>query len=222
MTNLVSNLKKELWENRTLGEWLFLLFGIVLQVITYVITKDSFLSFISGVFGVLSVVYCSQRKVSFYFFGFVQLFTYVVLCLKQNLYGEIGENVFYLVTMVIGIFLWLKHYDKEEKQVITEPMSKKSWVNALLVCLLGSLLLGLILQVYTNDTQPYLDAFSTVPAFIAQILMITRRKEQWIFWLIVDISTGILWVRAGDFCMVAQYIFWIVNCVYGYRNWSRK
>ena len=77
-----------------------------------------------------------------------------------------------------------------------------------------------ILKLHTDDTQPYLDAFSTIPAFIAQILMIARKKEQWIFWIIVDITTGILWLKAGNYCIVAQYIFWIANCGYGYDKWN--
>ena len=221
MRSLVSNIRKELFEGRSVQDWLFLAIGIVLQIITYIITKDTLLSFISGLFGVISVVYCSQRKVSFYFFGFIQLFTYLALCFSQNLYGEIVENIFYFVTMVIGIFLWLNHYNKNENRVITKPLGLSGWVISLFICVFGSLLLGIILHTYTNDTQPYLDAFSTIPAFIAQILMITRRKEQWIFWLIVDVSTGILWLRAGNYCMVAQYIFWIANCGYGYKQWNK-
>lgn len=219
--SFLSKINKELFIGRTVNEWVFLAVGILLQIITYIITKDSLLSFISGLSGVISVVYCSQRKVSFYLFGFIQLFTYVALCFSQNLYGEIGENVFYFATMVVGVFIWLKNYDNENSEVEVKPLTKKQWVLSLLICVFGSQVLGIMLKTYTNDTQPYLDAFSTVPAFIAQILMITRRKEQWIFWLVVDISTGILWLRAGNYCMVAQYIFWIANCGYGYSKWNR-
>ena len=218
--SITSSLRKELFEGRSLQEWVFLLIGVALQIFTYIITKDTLLSFMSGLFGVISVVYCSQRKISFYFFGFVQLFTYIALCVEQKLYGEIGENIFYFVTMVVGIFLWLKHYNKEESQVEIKPLTATGWTASLVACILGSLALGLTLKTFTNDTQPYLDAFSTVPAFVAQVLMIKRRKEQWIFWIIVDITTGILWLRAGNYCMVAQYIFWIANCGYGYRKWS--
>jgi len=218
--SITSSLRKELFEGRSLQEWVFLLIGVALQIFTYIITNDTLLSFISGLFGVISVVYCSQRKISFYFFGFVQLFTYIALCVEQKLYGEIGENVFYFVTMVVGIFLWLKHYNKEDSQVEIKPLTATGWTASLVACIFGGLALGLTLQTFTNDTQPYLDAFSTVPAFVAQVLMITRRKEQWIFWIIVDITTGILWLRAGNYCMVAQYIFWIANCGYGYSKWS--
>lgn len=218
--SITSSLRKELFEGRSLQEWVFLFIGVALQIFTYIIAKDTLLSFVSGLFGVISVVYCSQRKISFYFFGFVQLFTYIALCVEQKLYGEIGENVFYFVTMVIGIFLWFKHYNKEESQVEIKPLTATGWTISLVACISGGLALGLTLQTFTNDTQPYLDAFSTVPAFVAQVLMITRRKEQWIFWIIVDITTGILWLRAGNYCMVAQYIFWIANCGYGYSKWS--
>ena len=218
--SLGSKINKELFAGRSLYDWLFLAIGIALQVFTYIITKDTVISFISGLSGVISVVYCSQRKVSFYFFGFVQLFTYVILCIQQNLYGEIAENIFYFATMAIGIFIWLKHYDRKENKVDVSPLTQKEWLWSVMICVFGSFVLGRILKLYTNDTQPYLDAFSTIPAFIAQILMIARKKEQWIFWIIVDITTGILWLKAGNYCMVAQYLFWIANCGYGYDKWN--
>lgn len=214
-----STIKKELLGGKSLFDWGFLCLGLVLQIVTYLITKDSTLSFISGLAGVFSVVLCSQKKISSYFFGFIQLFTYVALCFQQNLYGEIGENIFYFITMVVGIIVWAKHYENVE--VESRKLSSKGWILLTILCVVCSLLLGMVLDAYTNDTQPYLDAFSTIPAFIAQILLVTRYREQWVFWLIVDVTTGILWLRAGNYCMVVQYIFWIANCVYGYKKWSK-
>ena len=73
----------------------------------------------------------------------------------------------------------------------------------------------------TNDTQPFMDSITTVPAIIAQILMILAYKEQWYFWLIIDLASIYMWAIAGDWCMVAQFIFWSINCIYGLYNWKR-
>jgi nicotinamide mononucleotide transporter len=66
-----------------------------------------------------------------------------------------------------------------------------------------------------------LDSATTVPAFIAQMLMIMRYREQWIFWLIIDIGSILMWIHAGDWCMVAQFVFWTINCIYGFYKWSK-
>jgi len=212
-------LYNEFIKGRTAFDWLFLLFGLLLQVITYAISNDVFLSFLSGTLGVFAVVLCSQKKISSYLFGILQLITYVILCFKQHFYGEIAENGFYLITMIIGISLWLRNYSNSE--VKSRQLSKKGWGVVGTTFLIGSIYLGLILK-ETSDTQPFMDAFSTVPAIIAQILMVSRYKEQWVMWLVVDILTGILWIKAGNWCMVSQYMFWILNCLYGFVKWSKN
>ena len=88
--------------------------------------------------------------------------------------------------------------------------------------MLLSLLVGWLLQRCTDDPQPYLDAFTTVPAIVAQILMVLAFREQWYIWMLVDVLALIMWLRAGNYCMAAQYFFWCANCVYGYVQWTRQ
>ena len=45
---------------------LFMLFGIMLQIFSFYYTKGSTISLISGIAGIISVVLCAQRKISFY------------------------------------------------------------------------------------------------------------------------------------------------------------
>ncbi|MBR6018187.1 MAG: nicotinamide mononucleotide transporter, partial [Paludibacteraceae bacterium] len=84
-----------------------------------------------------------------------------------------------------------------------------------------SWLVGWGLARWTDDTQPYLDAFTTVPALVAQVLMILVYRQHWYLWLAVDILSVVLWLRAGDYCMTAQYVFWCCNCVYGFIRWTQ-
>lgn len=198
---------------------LFISFGLLTQTFTYIFGKDSLLSFVSGIFGVFAVVLTSLKKISMYIFAFIQLFTYMVLAYEQRLYGELAENVFYAATMIVGIFIWLRHY--EDKEVETKRLHGAGWFITILGGILSSILLYIVLR-NSDDTQPWMDSISTIPAIIAQMLMIMRYREQWIFWLIVDVTTCILWVNAHNWCMVSQYVFWTFNCIYGWVLWSNK
>jgi len=201
-------------------DYIFMLLGILIQVICYIFTQDSILSFICGLSGVINVVLCSQRKLSFYFFAYIQMFTYIIIIFQQHLYGELVENIFYVITTTIALFLWLKNYNKEEKEVIAKKLSKDDLLTYCCIFILSTILLYIIL-LRTNDPRPFLDSVSTVPAFFAQILLMLRYREQWILWLVVDIATLILWISIGNIFMITQYIFWILNCIYGFIKWSK-
>ena len=201
-------------------DWLFMFIGILLQVVCFARTGDDVLSFICGLSGAINVVLCSQKKLSFYLFAYIQMFTYIVIIFQQKLWGELGENIFYVVTTTIALFLWIKHYNKEEREVIAKKLNNKEWLFCATAFVFGTGLLYLIL-LNTNDPKPFLDAISTVPAFIAQFLLMFRYREQWVMWLIVDITTLVLWCSIGNIFMIMQYVFWIVNCIYGFIKWSK-
>lgn len=210
----------EFIEGRNINEHLFMLIGIFLQLIAWYITKDSLISLISGVTGIISVILCSQRKISFYFFGFIQLGTYMYLAWQQRFYGELIENVFYIITMLIGIVVWLKNYNTEEQIVESKRLSDRLFYIICSIMVFICVLLGYYMKYFTDNTQPFMDSFSTVPAFIAQTLLMLRYREQWIFWIIIDVVSIFMWMFADNWIMVIQFIFWTMNCIYGYRKWK--
>ena len=72
-----------------------------------------------------------------------------------------------------------------------------------------------------GGAQAYTDAATNVLAVFAQILMVRRYREQWLWWLIIDVLCIKLWWVAGNWTMVAMYIAWTINCIYGWVNWSK-
>lgn len=214
-------------------DYSFLACGLLIQVVTFVISNalhpDSLLplSLISGCLGVCSVVLTAQGNILFYAFGFGQVLTYTWLCVTQRFYAEIAINAYYFITMIYGVFVWKKRLgmsglEGEGVSGIVVPRKLPLWVLAVIVVatLVGSGLVGWGLSSWTDDTQPYLDAFTTIPALVAQVLMILVYREHWFLWLAVDVFSVALWLRAGDYCMAAQYAFWCANCLYGMRRWK--
>lgn len=200
---------------------LFALLGIIIQIIAFISSDVPWISLVSGISGIFAVVLCAERRLSFWVFAWIQLITYVILAWNQKLWGEVGENVFYGITMIFGMFIWNKRTDNiETNKVHSRELSK---LNFVLIMVMMIIVIG-VLYFYllsTNDSQPFIDSVSTVPAIIAQILMILAYKEQWYFWLIIDLSSIYMWAVVGDWCMVAQFIFWSINCIYGLKNWEK-
>ena len=181
------------------------------------------LSLISCCLGICSVILTSRRSILTFAFGFAQVITYTYLCWLQRFYGEIAINAYYFITMVYGVYVWRARLKEESGKMKVEPRSLAPWLIVLIAVttLLGSWLTGYGLATWTDDTQPYLDAFTTVPALVAQVLMILVYREHWFIWLAVDMISIILWIRAGDWFMVTQYAIWCANCVYGIISWRK-
>lgn len=216
--NLFGVLKNELFDS-WLG-LLFMLLGLIVQYVTFRVTDAAAISLISSSAGVISVVLCSQKKWLFYAFGWLQLITYCILAYEQRLYGELAENAFYAVMMLIGMLTWLNHYNRETAEVETRRLSKQRFIEITGGMVIAIVLLNAILCL-TDDTQPLMDSVTTVPAFIGQILLTYRYREQWLFWFIIDVGSVIMWLIAGDYCMAAQFLFWTLNCIYGFYKWSK-
>lgn len=142
------------------------------------------------------------------------------LAWQQRFYGELIENVFYIITMLIGIVVWLKNYNTEEQIVESKRLSDRLFYIICSIMVFICILLGYYMKYFTDNTQPFMDSFSTVPAFIAQTLLMLRYREQWIFWIIIDVVSIFMWMFADNWIMVIQFIFWTMNCIYGYRKWK--
>lgn len=192
--------------------------GLLLQVLTFIVTKDTFLSFVSGIAGVFSVVFCSERKLSYYFWSFVQITTFSIICFNEQLYAKLLENAFYLITMGIGIGAWLANKDIDNK-VKTRSLDSNAIIKYVNGGMIGFIVLLLTLT-FLGGEKPFLDALTTTLAFIAQILMVLRYKENWNVWFIMNIICVILFLTTGNWCMAAQYAFWTINTIYGYKIWK--
>jgi nicotinamide mononucleotide transporter len=215
--------KNEFWIGYNLFEKLFLLSMLLIQIVAYIIVPDTVIGIISGISGVISVVLCAKGKISFYFIGFVQTTTYLYLSWINQFYGEVIENVFYLVTMVWGIFIWKNNMQKN-KDGTTNVKAKRfnwwRWIVSIVCTISATVVVGMWLD-SIGSNQAYLDAVTNVMSIFAQMLMIWRYREQWIWWIVIDVVCIVMWFNVGNWSMVTMYIAWTVNAIYGWYNWTK-
>ena len=86
----------------------FIALGLVIQVVTFLITPASWLSLVSGCLGICSVCLAAQGNILTYAFGFGQVITYSILCLMQHFYAGVAINAYYFITMIYGVYVWKK------------------------------------------------------------------------------------------------------------------
>ena len=86
---------------------------------------------ISGIAGILCVVFVSKGKVSNYFFGLIFAYTYFYVTLKANFLGEMNTTLYvYIPAQFIGYFLWKQNLQKDQQgsdAVVAKSLTAQGW-----------------------------------------------------------------------------------------------
>lgn len=145
MGKIKTFMEKEFMAGYSWFDKLFMVVMLALQIVVFIFNPDSILSIVAGISGVISVVLCAKGKISFYFIGFVQNFSYMFLAWQNCFYGEVIENVFYVVTMIWGIFVWKKHIvenDDGSQNVEALKFTPIQWVLSVLGTIVATIGMG--------------------------------------------------------------------------------
>ena len=224
MNKIKNFLYNEFWNGYSLFERAFLLSMVLLQVIVYCFVPDTPIGIVCGIAGVICVVLTAKGKISSYIFNFIQMITYMIICWDASLYLEFGEQVFYFIACIFGVICWKKHMKKNDdgsEQVIAKKFKAWHWIVTIAATAVSAIVLGYFGDNILNSTLSYLDALTVALAVIAQLLMVWRYREQWAIWIIIDVSSLVMFIILGQWSMVAMYVAWTVNAFYGWYNWSK-
>lgn len=218
VNSIINKFGKYLGVEGTFASW-FVLIGIITQLLTCYIMNEPAIAVCSGIAGVISVVLCSQKKYSFYFWSILQLVTIMIISYQTDLYGKLLENAFYLITLFVGMSIWKENTTDNTTQVRTMDLVDYVIFGCLFLPFATVLSYSIVSQY--NTEQITLDTITTIIGIIAQIMLILRFREQWVLWFILDVLCIALWAKDGNWCLMVQYIFWTINCVYGYFCWKK-
>ena len=221
---MVKWIKNEFWNGYNLFERIFMLSMVLLQIVMYCTMPDSPIGMVCGIAGVICVVLTAKGKISSYIFNFIQMSTYMYICWNAKLFLEFGEQIFYFIACIFGVFLWKKNMKKNDdgtEQVIAKKFKPWHWLVTIVITVVTTFLLGTFGNTILGSTLPYLDAFTVALAVIAQLLMVWRYREQWAVWIVIDISSLIMFVLLNQWSMVVMYVAWTINALYGWYNWTK-
>ena len=221
---MVAWLKNEFWVGYTKFEKIFLAAMVALQAIVYCFVPDSPIGIICGIAGCICVVLTAKGKISSYAFNFLQMITYMIICWDAALYLEFGEQVFYFIVCIYGVFAWKKNMKTNAdgtEQVKAKKFKLWQWFAAAAIVIFSTGLLGYFGAEVLGSTMPYLDAMTVALAVIAQLLMVWRYREQWACWILIDVISLIMFIALGNWSMVAMYVAWTINAFYGWYNWTK-
>lgn len=121
----------------------------------------------------------------------------------------------------MGIYGWLEWYSakKSKSDLVIDSASFRSIAKFIFLGFLLIPVTGFILDHYTDSDIPYWDAYTTIFSFIATYMMAKRLLENWIFWIVIDLSCIFIYLYKGLNATVFLFFIYTLMAIYGYFNW---
>ena len=175
------------------------------------------IEFLATVFGLIQGILILQNKHSNWIFYILNISMLLIFSAINHLYGDIVNNIIYLIMGFCGAILWSKN-SKNNK------ITKCSIIERIIyiVVILGSTaVIGSILS-KTSDPLPFMDAFSTTSSFVATLYMVRHKIDTWIIWTINDISYVFEYALLPEtaWWLIGLNMIWTVLAILSYINWN--
>ena len=193
------------------------------------------ISAFGSLMGVLCTVLAANGRILTFLFGILDVSIYGVMCLIGTKYGNAALHLLYFLPMqFVGYFQWKNRGAHEEKKVQARRLSGKQWLLYGGIFLVGLVAAYFILAALDKKEAAGVikwvamaDTFSMMCNILGQYLLSTAYMEQWYFWILVNISTIIMWVltirqepdSAFAHIYIVKYSFYLLNSLNGLRIW---
>ena len=216
---------KNYFSDWSIFEISWLIISTLTMLILSIVWGDTPMALISGVTGIISVVLCAKGKISTYAFATINVGLYAIIAYQNRLFGEVMLNGFYyLPTNLVGFYMWRKQKN-DEGTVIARRLTAKQ-IFLLVIGLVIAILAYWRVLIALGGNLQLIDSTTTILSIVAFLLQIGRFTEQWILWMIINVFSIMMWTLLlgtpdGSVTMIIMFSAYLINGIYGYRNWLK-
>ena len=180
----------------------------------------SLVEVVGVIFGLLSVWFAIKEDNWTWPTGIVNCVLFGILFWGNRWYVNVGLQVLYVVYNLYSWYMWLYGGKGRTAPVIDRTPARAWWVLWPAVGV-GTLAVGRIFTLYTDDTVPYWDAVTVALSLVAQYVMTRKWLEHWWVWIIANVIYLGLGVHNRNYVFAGLQVVNIVLSVMGYLAWRK-
>ena len=226
----------------------FILIGMTVAIVLTTVLKfnasDSgriglLIAAFGSLMGILSVLCSANGRIITFLFGLLDVSIYAVMCYVNWHKGGAGlgnaiiNGLYFVPMQFVGFFQWRKRGADGHKHVKARRLNGKQWLLYSLLFFAGTIVVYLVLSAVDKEAAGkflrvavLMDAVSMVCNILGQYLLSTAYMEQWVFWILVNISSVVMWAvslrQTSDpysAIYLVKYAFYLLNSLNGLRIW---
>ena len=181
---------------------------------------QNWLEFTAVFFAILYLILAVNQNILCWVAGIVSSILYFFIMQSAGLYMEAYLQIFYVFMGLYGWLQWRKGNQIDNNFIVnTWSMLKHFYAISFILAL--SVLSGLLLKSYTDAVLPFFDAFVTWGAVVATYMVAKKLLENWIYWLVIDSISILLFISRDLLPTAFLFGLYIVIIFFGYKSWKK-
>ncbi len=167
----------------------------------------------------INIILVARRSVWNFPFAIVGVALYAFVFWQARLFSMAGLQVFFLVINAYGWWAWRRGKAKDGEVMVRflSATARILWLTLSMIAVIGW---GWVMQRFAGGAFPYSDAAGAMLSVVAQLLMVWRYVENWVWWIAVNIISVVLFVESELYVSSALYMLNWGLAVYGFLAWS--
>ncbi len=194
----------------------------------------SYLEFFGVVFGLIAVALSAKANIWSWPIGVVNVVLAFFFYYQIQLYPDMLLQVFFGITNLIGWWRWANPKPGEEdrnKELKVSRMDFNRLVLIIFIGLVGTFLFGYLASNLHEwlpalfslpSSFPYADSFILVMSIATTFLMIQKKIECWVLWIMIDIVATILYFVKGAKFYSMEYLLLTLLAAFGLWGWVKE
>lgn len=196
--------------------------------------RISYLEFFGTVAGFVAVWLASRANIWSWPLGLINVTLFFFLFYQVQLYPDMFLQVFFFITNLIGWWRWThpKPFEEDRKKELqVSYLPVRNLVVFSLLGLAGTFVSGTMASRIHDwfpaifplpSAFPYADSFVLIMSIVATFLMIQKKIESWVIWIVVDVVATIMYFMKGIKFVGIEYLIFCFIAAYGLWNWIRE
>lgn len=154
-------------------------------------------------------------------FSILSAAMYAVVFYDAQLYGDMSLQFFFIVVSLWGWYQWL-FGGAMHQGVQVSRMRPRAYAYSTLAWLFGFIAIASFLRMFTDTDVPHIDAFLTAGSLLGQMLLTSKKLENWYVWIGVDLMYIGLYLHKALYLTALLFAIFVVLAVIGLRTWERE
>ena len=129
-------------------------------------------------------------------------------------------QIFYLIMAGVGLWQWRS--GRGGKELPVTKMTIPQHLALILIAGTCGLALGFFFDSTLVAAATYPDAITTAFSVGATVLLVRRKLENWLYWIVIDAAYVWIYVGTGALLFALMMVINIAVAIYGYLNWREE
>jgi nicotinamide mononucleotide transporter len=204
----------------------------MLQIISDYLSKNP-IEALGAILTILCVWLNTKANIWGWFVGIISTICYIYVAYAAQLWGFCLLNIFFLAISLYGLWNWKYSKQGESKgenienidnKNIILPITKTTTKTIIILLVIGVILSLIFNEILskTGNPAPFFDAIIFAFSIVAQGLLANKKIENWIFWILLNIATVLMFYSLQYWISAVLYAILFVLAIKGYYEWKTK